>query len=147
MKGIPKCLASISPNWHEILSKFGFDEMVGKAYMRSNHKQVEQHDFSTEDVFDINDNTCCIVGEAHRLTADYCIDSEDETEECDECHDMSMRLYRVFQQDYINPAHPDGEEETDFTRGHNEETLVTNIKEFCEHIKDVHPELIDEECN
>ena len=145
MKGIPKCLANISPNWHEILTKHGFNEVIGKAYMRGSLDQVEQHDYDTVEVFDINDNACCIVGEAHRLSADYCIDNEEDTEECDECHDMSMRLYRVFQPDYV---FPNGGEETDFTKGHDEETLVTNIKEFCEHIKYTHPELIDEgECN
>ena len=126
---VPKCLSKISPKWVEILEAWDLDEVETYAFDRDNPTDKEFRDHENfDDKLDINNYSCCIVGEAYGFTPHNHAEAG-KVYHCIRCYEFSMSFHGMICEIDVIP-------------------LQDEIKLFCEHIKVEHPELIksDEVC-
>lgn len=123
---IPECLENISPQWYEVLQNHGFEQIIGNAFLKTDVNEMVDPDlFDKDDTLDINQSHCCIVGEAWGFDRYGKI----QDHECRHCEKLSMEFFYIFGEDTQQSY-----------------TLEECVTEFCNHVKQEHPELIKDRC-
>lgn len=127
MNDIPECLANISPKWYKILKQHGFEEIYGVGFLQDDiNKQVDPDNYTYEEMLDINNTRCCIVGEAWGFKRYH---ENEQGDNCYFCNELSMQFFYIVSDD-MQKAY----------------TMEQAVKSFCEHVKKEHPQLIKEDC-